>query len=70
MKLTDLKNGERAKIITVPLPRMKELGLIPGTRITFISKGPFSNPIEISFGGCDLLLDRRTAAETEVEPCD
>ncbi len=70
MKLIDLKKGERAKIVAVPIPRMKELGLILGTEINLISKGPFGNPVEISFQGCDLLLDRRTAAKTEVERCD
>ncbi len=69
MKLTDLKKGQSARIVAVPLPRMKELGLIPGTQFILLSRGPFGAPIEITFEGCDLLLDRTTAAETEVEPC-
>jgi Fe2+ transport system protein FeoA len=69
MKLTDLKPGEQGKIRTAPLYRMKELGLIAGTAFTVVSKGAFSNPIEICAAGCNLLIDRRTAAETEVERC-
>lgn len=69
MKLTDLKLGEQGRIVTVPLYRMKELGLIAGTAFTVVSKGAFGNPIEITVAGCSLLIDRRTAAETEVERC-
>lgn len=70
MKLTDLKTGERGILTAVPLHRLTELGLIPGTTVQLLSKGPFGEPIEISFEGCDLLLDRETARKTEVSPCD
>ena len=70
MKLIDLTKGQCARILAVPLPRMKELGLIPGTQIVLLSPSSLGSPIEISFGGCDLLIDCKTAARTEVEPCD
>lgn len=69
MKLTDLKKGEAATVAAVPYPRMEELGLIPGTTVILLSKGPFGEPLEIGFGGSTLLLDRQTAQKTEVEPC-
>lgn len=70
MKLTEFKAGDHGRITAVPLPRMLELGLIPGTLFRLVSKGPFGDPVELSFYGCDLLIDGKTAAETEAEPCD
>lgn len=69
MKLTDLNVGEKGKILQVPLPRLQELGLIIGTPFQIISRGPFGNPIEISFYENYLLIDRKTAMEIEVSPC-
>ena len=69
MKLTDLKKGDQGELTYVPLPRLEELGLIPGMLVTLRSAGPGGSPVEISCGGCDLLIDRKTAEQTEVKPC-
>lgn len=70
MKLTDLKIGAFGDIQQVSLPRLGELGLIRGVRVQVISRGPFGNPIEIAYCGNHLLIDRRTASEIGVNPCD
>ncbi|MBQ7936193.1 MAG: ferrous iron transport protein A [Clostridia bacterium] len=67
MTLNHLKPGQTATIKKVPLPRLTELGLIPGTKIRLVTKGPFGDPLRISFYGCELLLDQKTAEKTEVE---
>ncbi|MBQ8893293.1 MAG: ferrous iron transport protein A [Clostridia bacterium] len=70
MKLTDLRQDAKGQITAVPFPRMAELGLVRGTTVRVLSKGMGGNPLQISFEGCRLLIDRRTARKTEVEPCD
>lgn len=70
MNLKDLNCKESAFLLQVPDPRMTELGLTPGTRITVLSKGAFQNPIEIQYGDCRLLIDKKTAGLTEVKPCN
>ncbi len=69
MKLIDLKIGCSGTVVRVPAARLKEIGLVPGTRVTIVSKGLFGNPLEIAFAGNYLLIDRKTAEQTEVEPC-
>ena len=60
MKLIDLKIGCSGTVVRVPAARLKEIGLVPGTRVTIVSKG---------LAGNYLLIDRKTAEQTEVEPC-
>ena len=70
MTMEHLSCGQTAKIISLPLTRMEELGLTPGTLFRLIKKGPGKTPLHITFKGCDLLIDRHTAAKTEIEPCE
>ena len=49
MTLNQLKPGQTASIRRVPLPRLTELGLIAGTTVKLIAKGPFGEPLHISF---------------------
>lgn len=66
MNLTELKPGASGRVTAAPSPRLREIGLVPGTVVTVISKGLFGNPVEIAFAGNDLLIDRKSAAEVEV----
>ena len=52
MFLSDLKMGEKAKVVMLENPkktkrRLINLGLTCGTAITLIRKAPFGDPIEI-----------------------
>lgn len=67
--LSQLQPGQSAKITAVPNIRLTEIGLIPGTNVKLIAKGPFKTPLHISFHSCELLIDRHTAEFVEVELC-
>ena len=44
------------------LTRLREMGLVPGTRFTLVRRAPLGDPIEISLRG-SLLSLRRSEAE-------
>ncbi len=67
MRLTDLKVGE-TKIITgvetadTTLSReLKELGFVPGTEVSLISKGLFGNPLAYKIRGTVFALRKHEA---------
>ena len=70
MNLTNLKCGETCIIKSIPERRMAEFGLIKGLRVRLISKGPFSDPLELEYFGSRLLIDHATASKTEVILCN
>jgi ferrous iron transport protein A len=48
--------------------RLREMGLLPGTRITLVRTAPLGDPLEIKLRGYHLTLRRSEAAHVLVEP--
>jgi ferrous iron transport protein A len=48
--------------------RLREMGLLPGTRITLIRTAPMGDPIEIKVRGYNLTLRKTEADHVLVEP--
>lgn len=65
--LSELQPGDRAIIAALPKDenlagRLREMGLLPGTEITFIRRAPLGDPLEIRLRGYSLSLRRTDAA--------
>ena len=70
--LSDLLPGDWAVILGLPdgipsLTRLRELGLLPGTRVQFIRRAPLGDPVEIMIRGALLSLRSTEAGQIEVE---
>jgi Fe2+ transport system protein FeoA len=48
--------------------RLREMGLLPGTRVKVVRLAPMGDPIEIDVRGFHLSLRKTEAAEILVEP--
>jgi ferrous iron transport protein A len=46
--------------------RLMELGLVPGTRITFLGVAPLGDPIHLLVRGCQLSIRRNEAEQIRV----
>lgn len=73
IKLSELATGSSAVISTFSsdapgLLRLRELGVLPGTRITLVRRAPLGDPIEISVRGSLLSLRKQEAQLIEVTP--
>ena len=71
-RLSELEPGAWAIIAQLPdgipsLTRIRELGLLPGTRIQFVRRAPLGDPVEISVRGALLSLRDSEAALIEVD---
>jgi ferrous iron transport protein A len=71
-KLSELLPGEKAIIAELPegmpsLTRLREMGLLPGTRLEFVRRAPLGDPVEISVRGALLSLRDSEAALIAVE---
>lgn len=71
IKLSDLTTGAEAVIRRLPsgnpfLVRLREMGVLPGTRITLIRRAPLGDPIEISVRRSMLSLRKQEAELIEV----
>ena len=71
-RLSDLEPGAWAVIAELPdgipsLTRLRELGLLPGTRVQFVRRAPLGDPVEISVRGALLSLRDSEAALILVE---
>ena len=74
-RLSDLEPGAWAVIVELPdgmpsLTRLRELGLLPGTRVQFVRRAPLGDPVEISVRGALLSLRDSEAALILVERRD
>lgn len=72
-RLSDLPTGALATIAAMPggqaaLTRLREMGVVPGTRIQLVRRAPLGDPIEISLRGSLLSLRRSEAEQIEVTP--
>lgn len=66
MTLSTLKCGQEAEIQAVRGPRalahrLRELGVLPGTRVTLVRRAPGGAPIEVRLRGYGLSLRKNEA---------
>ena len=71
-KLSQLAVGTSARVKDFPKSgpaflRLREMGLLAGTTITFIRSAPMGDPIEIKIRGYHLSLRREEADQITVE---
>lgn len=71
--LAQLAVGNSATLLAYPqsgpaFTRLRELGLLPGTRITLIRIAPLGDPLEIQVRGYRLSLRKTEAALLELAP--
>lgn len=71
--LSELQPGDRAIIATLPKDetlanRLREMGLLPGTEITFVRRAPLGDPLEIRLRGYSLSLRHADAATIFLSP--
>jgi ferrous iron transport protein A len=72
-KLSELAIGADATVRELPKQgsaflRLREMGLLPGTRITLVRTAPMGDPIEIKVRGYNLTLRKSEAEHVTVEP--
>ena len=70
--LSHLKPGQGARILRLPgeeqlAMRLREMGLLRGTEITFIRSAPLGDPMEFRLRGFELSIRRAEAARIEIE---
>lgn len=73
MKLSELAPGAAAVLRELPATgaafvRLREMGLLPGTRLKLVRRAPLGDPIEIEVRGYHLSLRRGEAEHVVVEP--
>ncbi len=73
MKLSELAVGASAVVRDFPRTgttflRLREMGLLNGTRVTLIRTAPLGDPIEIKLRGYHLTLRKSEAEHVLVEP--
>jgi ferrous iron transport protein A len=71
MKLTELKQGERATIVSFGSPdlelKLMEMGCIPGEEVVIEQRAPLGDPISIRIAGYSLSLRINEASQIIVE---
>ena len=70
--LSELQPGDQAVIRQLPeaqvlANRLREMGMLPGTEITFVRRAPLGDPLEIRLRGYSLSLRRDDASAVVVE---
>jgi ferrous iron transport protein A len=73
MKLSELTPGSVAVLRELPVTgtrflRMREMGLLPGTKVKLVRAAPLGDPLEIEVRGYHLSLRRDEAAQITVGP--
>lgn len=71
--LAELSAGHCAHIASLPhgipgLTRLREMGVLPGTRVCLVRRAPLGDAIEISVRGSLLSLRREEAEQIEIHP--
>ena len=72
LKLSELPLGASARVRDFPKTgtaflRLREMGLLPGTTVTYIRTAPLGDPLEFKLRGYHLSLRREEAAQITVE---
>jgi ferrous iron transport protein A len=75
MKLSELVPGAIAVLREMPASgsaflRLREMGMLPGTRVKLVRKAPLGDPIEIEVRGYHLTLRLQEAEGVVVELVD
>ena len=73
LPLSSLKPGQQATITRLPADeqlamRLREMGLLRGTPITFIRSAPLGDPMEFRLRGFELSIRRADAAQVLADP--
>lgn len=74
LTLCELAPGATAVIDDIPvghdehITRLRELGLVPGTRIRVVRLAPLGDPIEIAVRGSRLAMRRSEARHIKILP--
>lgn len=73
MKLSELAVGATAVVREFPKAgpayiRLREMGLLAGTRVTLVRTAPLGDPLEIKIRGYHLTLRKTEAEHVVVEP--
>lgn len=74
ISLTQLKDGTSAIIKDIPvghdehITRLRELGLVPGTKIRVVRRAPLGDPIEVAVRGSRIAMRRSEARHIEILP--
>ena len=71
MKLSEIKNGETVRIVSVGgsgalRQHFLDMGVIPGKTITYVKAAPLGDPIEYRIWGYELTLRIDDAKNIEV----
>jgi ferrous iron transport protein A len=72
--LCDLADGATAVIQHIPvghdehITRLRELGLVPGTKIRLVRRAPLGDPIEVAVRGSRLAMRRSEARHIKILP--
>ena len=71
--LSQLSIGDIAIIRAMPqgvesMTRLRELGLVPGTKIRLVRRAPMGDPIEVAVRGSRFAMRRSEAQRIEVQP--
>lgn len=75
IKLSDLAIGASAVVREYPKTgaaflRLREMGLLTGTRVTLVRTAPLGDPLEIKVRGYHLTLRKAEADHVLVEPAE
>lgn len=73
MKLSELAVGDSAVVREFPRTgsafiRLREMGMLAGTRVTLVRTAPLGDPLEIKLRGYHLTLRKSEAEHVIVEP--
>jgi ferrous iron transport protein A len=73
IKLSELAVGASATVLQYPQQdttflRLREMGLLVGTRVTLVRTAPLGDPLELKVRGYHLTLRKADAANILVEP--
>lgn len=72
LKLSSLALGASARVKDFPktgntFVRLREMGLLPGTTVTFVRAAPLGDPLEFKLRGYHLTLRREEAEQITIE---
>lgn len=72
LKLSSLAMGASARVKDYPksggaFMRLREMGLLPGTLVTFVRAAPLGDPLEYKLRGYLLTLRREEAEQITIE---
>jgi ferrous iron transport protein A len=72
--LCDLPAGATATIQDIPvghdehITRLRELGLVPGTKVKLVRRAPLGDPIEVAVRGSRVAMRRSEARHIKILP--